>query len=96
MHPYPLRKSARPLILRAFQRDPCCGLDMRTTLPELYCDRHDSAGFDEPSLARDHPRRRRDPLNELEEVDRRGGLRRLPSRHGNQRLGDVPRRAPPG
>ena len=69
---------------------------MRTTLPGVDLDRQDRAGFDEHSLTRDHPRRRRDPLNEFEEIDQRGGLRRLPSRRGNQRVGDVPRRAPRG
>jgi hypothetical protein len=61
---------------------------MRTTLTEHASDRHGhDAAHDEQELARDNPRRRREPSNEREDDDGQGnGTSRLLLRHGVQHV----------
>jgi hypothetical protein len=66
-----------------FRAYPIRSHEMRTTLPEHASDRRDNdAGHDEPEVARDNPRRQREPDNEREDDDRlRDGASRSPRRH---------------
>lgn len=61
---------------------------MRTTVAEQGIDRRgNDAADDEQELARDNPRRRREPSNEREDDDRQGNATsRSPLRHGVQHI----------
>jgi len=59
---------------------------MRTTVAEQGIDRgRNEAADDEQELARDNPRRRREPRSEREDDDR-NGTSRAPLRHGVQHV----------
>jgi hypothetical protein len=64
---------------------------MRTTVAEQGTDRRGNADDDEQELARDNPRRRREPRNEREDDDRGNGTSRSP-RHGVQHVRNELRR----
>lgn len=58
---------------------------MRTNLPEEGADRlGNDAADDLQEVARDNPRRRREPHNEREDDDRHNETSRSPLRHGVQ------------
>jgi hypothetical protein len=61
---------------------------MRTTLTEHGSDRRGSEAIDDQQeIARDNPRRRREPHNEREDDDRHGdGTIRSPLRHGARHM----------
>ena len=61
---------------------------MRTNLPEQGVDRRgNDAADDQQEVARDNPRRRREPHNEREDDDRHGnGTSRSRLRHGVQQV----------
>jgi hypothetical protein len=63
---------------------------MRTTLGAHMSElRGDEAAHEEQALARDNPRRRREPQNDREDDVRRGnGTSRSPLRHGIQSVRD--------
>lgn len=61
---------------------------MRTNLPEQASDRQgNDAADDQQEVARDNPRRRREPRNDREDDDRHGTkTSRSPLRHGVQHV----------
>ena len=60
---------------------------MRTALAEQGSDRGGSEADDRQEVARDNPRRRREPHNEREDDDRHGNRTvRSPLRHGADRV----------
>ena len=71
--------------------DPSGVNEMRTTLTEKASDRRGGeASDDQQEVARDNPRRRREPYNERENDDRRGsGPTRSPLRHGGRHVQQV-------